>query len=447
MTMRHVAVLNWRDGSHPRAGGAELYCEQLARHLVRQGVAVTYLTARVRGRPAAEERDGFRIVRRGGTLTVYVAVLLWLWRHRARIDGVVDSQNGIPFFSPLAVGRRVPVVLLIHHVHQRQFAEYFGRPMRWIGRWLEKSATGWVYGRRPIVTVSPSSRDAIRRQLRLKGDIFVVPCGMDRPDGPRAGRRAPRPRIVCVSRMVPHKRLDVVLEAVAKARTVVTDLELHLVGDGPELGAVRAHAERLGLGAAVVVHGRVGDAERTAILRTAWLTVSASAGEGWGLSLLEAAALGVPAVAVRVDDESRLAGAVVGLIERLRAEPEAQQWAARARAWSAQFTWWRTAGRVRFVLDAEARRLARRRPERRAAGDVVTVVELTGAARPDIVDVRARCRHTDVWSARGDAIVGLIHGADEIDALTVLQRAGLRPGERLRVRLRVGRPHDLLECA
>ncbi|MEU0556544.1 glycosyltransferase family 4 protein [Dactylosporangium sp. NPDC006015] len=463
MTVQHVAVLNWRDRSHPRAGGAELYCEQVAQHLVRQGVKVTYLTARVSGRPAVEERHGFRIVRMGGTFTVYLAVLVWLWRHRKHIDGVVDSQNGIPFFAPLAVGRRVPVVLLIHHVHQRQFAEYFGWPMRWIGRWLEKTATGLVYGHRAIVTVSPSSRNAIRRELGLKGKVFIVPCGMDRPVVPDIGRRAAQPRIVCVSRLVPHKRMDLVLEAFAKARTVVGELELHLVGDGPELDGVRAYVKRLGLEPSVVIYGRVTDAERTAILQTAWITVSASTGEGWGLSILEAAALGVPAVALRVagvqdavldgrtgvliDDESQLADAIVGLIERLGRSSEAVAWASRACAWSAQFTWERTAGRIRLVLAAEAARLALRRADHRAGGDVVTVVELSGAALPDAEDLRMRCRHTDTWLARGDRIVGLIHGADEVDALTVLQRAGVQPSEQVCVRLRVGRPHDLLEYA
>ncbi|WP_432826336.1 glycosyltransferase family 4 protein [Dactylosporangium sp. CA-092794] len=463
MTVQHIAVLNWRDRSHARAGGAELYCEQIAQHLVRQGAAVTYLTARIPGRAAVEERNGYRIIRMGGTFTVYLAVLVWLWRNRKHVDGVVDSQNGIPFFSPLAVGWRVPVVLLIHHVHRRQFAEYFGWPMRWIGRWLEKNATGYVYGRRAIVTVSPSSRDAIRRELRLTGDVFVVPCGMDGPDGPDVGRRAARPRIVCVSRLVPHKRMDLLLEAVAKARTVLTDLELSLVGDGPELDSVRAHIKRLGLDDSVLVHGRVTDAQRSAILGTAWITVSASAGEGWGLSILEAAALGVPAVALRVpgvqdavrdgrtgvlvDDESQLADAIVALIERLSDVSEAKAWAARAQAWSARFTWDRTARRIRLVLEAEATRLALRGPDHRSAGDVVTVVELTGAALPSADELRMRSRRTDTWSVRGDKIVGLIHGADEIDVLTLLQRAGVRPGDHVRVSVRVGRPHDLLEYA
>jgi glycosyltransferase involved in cell wall biosynthesis len=399
----------------------------------------------------------------GGTFTVYIAVLVWLWRHCGEIDGVIDSQNGIPFFAPLVVRRRFPVVLLIHHVHQRQFDAYFSWPMRSIGRWLEKSATGFVYGRRSIVTVSPSSRDAIRRELGLKGNVYIAPCGMDRPGMPDVARRAPAPRIVCVSRLVPHKRFDLVLEAVAKARTVLTDLELHLVGDGPEAGLLREHVKRLALDGTVVIHGRVTDAERTGLLETAWMTVSASAGEGWGLSIVEAAALGVPVVALNVpgvrdvvrhgetgllvDDEAHLADAIVSMVERLADQTVARQWATRARRWATRFTWERTASRIRIVLEAEEARLALPAHDRRASCDVVTVVELTATPLADVNALRMGSRRTDIWSVRGDTIVGLLAGADEIDVLMVLRRLGLPPGDLVGVRLRVGRPHDLLVCA
>lgn len=459
MIIRHIVVLNWRDRSHPCAGGAELYCERVARELACQGMAVTYLTARVPGYPDTEARDGFRILRMGGTFTVYLAVLVWLWRHRAEIDGVIDSQNGIPFFSPLAVGRWVPVVLLIHHVHQRQFAEYFGWPLRSVGRWLERTGTALVYGRRSIATVSPSSRNAIRRELRLRGNIFIAACGVDLPGQRSPGARAPRPRIVCVARLVPHKRIHLLLEAVAEARTRVTGLELHLVGDGPERGVLSEAVERLGLAECVIVHGRVTDAERTALLETAWITVSTSAGEGWGLSVIEAAALGVPVAALRVpgiqdavrdgqtgllvNDEGHLAGAVVELLGRVADETEAARWALRARSWAAEFRWEPTARQLRRILEAEGARLALPRTDRRTAADVVTLVVLP-ATPIDIRRLRNGTRRTDSWSVRGNKIVGLLHGADEIDALAVLHRVGVAPSREVTVRLRVGRPQDLL---
>ena len=458
----HIAVLNWRDRSHPRAGGAELYCERVSAELAEEGLAVTYLTARVSGAPRVEERDGFRVIRMGGTLTVYFAVLLWLWRHRREIDGVLDSQNGIPFFSPLALGRRVPVVLLIHHVHQQQFRQYFSWPIGQIGGWLEKSVTKWIYGRRSIVTVSPSSRNAIRRELQLEGNVFVTPCGTDMPEPGPAVARAERPRLVCVTRLVAHKRVHLVLDAVAAAREKVPDLQLHLVGDGPERAALTEQIDRLGLTGCVTVHGRVDDARRTALLRTAWMTVCASAGEGWGLSVVEASALGVPVIALRVPglqdavqdgrtgvlvkDAADLAGAITAMALRLADEQEAARWAARSRSWAAEFNWWRTAQQIRLVIEAEGARLALNSTNRRTACDVATLVELSGKV-PTVEFLRSGTRRTDHWSLRAGKIVGLLHNADEIDALRVLDRLGVVSGDGTAITVRVVRHHELLRYA
>ena len=90
---------------------------------------------------------------------------------------VVDCQNGIPFFSPLFAGTDVPVVQVIHHVHQDQFATRFPAPVAALGRFLEGPATRRVYGPRAVVAVSPSTRQELRRRLRFRGPIFVVPNG------------------------------------------------------------------------------------------------------------------------------------------------------------------------------------------------------------------------------------------------------------------------------
>ena len=126
---RHKSLLvitNWRDTKHPDAGGAEVVCERLARIVRRDGGRKSYCWRRQwRGRVARRGDDGFWIIRRGGRFTVYPWALFWLLLHRKQIIGVVDSQNGIPFFTPLAVGSKTPVLLLLHHVHQDQFSLYF----------------------------------------------------------------------------------------------------------------------------------------------------------------------------------------------------------------------------------------------------------------------------------------------------------------------------------
>jgi hypothetical protein len=116
---RRIAIVNWRDPWHPEAGGAEVYAFEMAQGLTRRGARVCYLTARAPGQARSERRDGIDIVRIGGRLSVYPAVLAWLLLRRWTFDAVLDCQNGIPFFTPWVLPRRVPVLCVMHHVHGR----------------------------------------------------------------------------------------------------------------------------------------------------------------------------------------------------------------------------------------------------------------------------------------------------------------------------------------
>ena len=162
-----IAVLNWRDRRHRAAGGAELYCERVARELAAAGHE-----ALAAGRP--REAAGYAVRRLGGWASVYPLALLWLARHRDEVDAVLDSANGVPFFTPLVAGER-PVVLLVHHVHQYLFARALHPLAARLARWLEGPATRAVYARRTVVVPSPSARTAVRRKLRLRGRVRVVP--------------------------------------------------------------------------------------------------------------------------------------------------------------------------------------------------------------------------------------------------------------------------------
>lgn len=162
---KHVLVLNWRDIKHSQAGGAEQYMHEISRRWVNSGVRVTWFTGRDTGQSAEETIDGIRILRGGGALSIYGQAALRLLRTNGQFDAVVDCQNGIPFFSPLFLrGGDIPIVQLVHHVHQEQFRTRFSPPpMAAVGRFLESSGAKTVYGQRAIVAVSPSTRMELRK--------------------------------------------------------------------------------------------------------------------------------------------------------------------------------------------------------------------------------------------------------------------------------------------
>jgi glycosyltransferase involved in cell wall biosynthesis len=292
-----IAVLNWRDPGHPEAGGAEEYAWRVAGHLRKAGARVTFVTARAPGQPAAETVDGIAVVRGGGRWTVYPRVLAWLARHRRRIDLVLDCQNGIPFFAPLAVRRHTPVVLVMHHVHDAQFGVHFPAPVAAFGRWLEGPAARRVYRRGVATAVSPSTVRAMRERLRWTGPVYVVPNGLD--PVPALGPRAAEPTLVYLGRLVAHKRVDRLVAAVAELARRRPGLRLHVVGRGPAEPAVRAAADRAG--PAVTVHGYVEEPVKWRLLGASWLHVTLSDGEGWGIAVAEAASAGLPTLCRDVD--------------------------------------------------------------------------------------------------------------------------------------------------
>ncbi len=98
------------------------------------------------------------------------------------------------------------------------------------------------------------------------------------------------------------KRFHVLLDALATCRERHPQLQAVIVGEGYE----REHLERvrreLGADDWVSLPGSVSDAELLDLYRRAWVVASASAHEGWGMTLTEAAACGTPAVATRIPD-------------------------------------------------------------------------------------------------------------------------------------------------
>lgn len=372
----HLAILNWRDPWQQAAGGAETFAYEAARGFAERGDTVDFLTSREPGQPRRETRDGIRWLRRGGRWSVYPAVLAHLIRARLSghaYDFVIDCQNGIPFFSPLAVSRRrTGVAIVVHHVHDAQFATHFNRPMAAAGRWLEGPAARRVYRHSPAVAVSQSTAAAMRDRLRWSGPIEVVHNGvtvaregfqaLSLPPALTLGKAPEAPpavRLVAVGRLVRHKRLERVARLVDEVIETWPGIEVHVVGRGPDERRLREAVAGLEHADRVHLHGHLPEAAKNRLLETARLHLSASQGEGWGLSVLEAAALGVPTVAYDVDglrdairdgvtgwlvaNGATLAETVSGALKEMDADPErAAGVRAACVAWAGEFDWAQT---------------------------------------------------------------------------------------------------------
>ncbi|HEX2313089.1 MAG TPA: glycosyltransferase family 4 protein [Thermomonospora sp.] len=364
---RRLAIVNWRDPWHPAAGGAERYAWELARRLAADGMRVRYVTARASGQSRRDRAEGVEVIRLGGTFTVYPLVLLWMLVRRRSFDAVIDCQNGIPFFTPWVLPRRVRVFCVIHHVHEEQFALYFPAWLAWVGRLLEGPVARWTYRRHGCVVVSPSTRRLVRERLRWKGPAYLVPNGLTMPAAPVVPAEGlGDPALVCVSRLVPHKRVERLVDLAEALRVRFPGLRVHVVGDGPSAAPLARLVARRGLGEVITLHGFVAEERKAALVAGADLHLSTSRGEGWGLSVIEAASVGVPTVAYDVDglrdsvrdgdtgwlvrDGEDLADVVERALKELADPGRRAEVAAACRGWAAEFDWARTAARMADLL-------------------------------------------------------------------------------------------------
>jgi glycosyltransferase involved in cell wall biosynthesis len=370
--LRAVLLLCWRDTGHPQGGGSEAYLQRIGAQLAASGVAVTLRTARYAGAPRREVVDGVWISRAGGHYSVYIWALLAMAGARiglgplrgARPDVVVDTQNGLPFMARLVYGRRVAV--LVHHCHREQWpvaGPFLGRLGWFVESWLSPR----VNRRNQYVTVSlPSARDLVALGVR-NARIAVVRNGLDEaPEQTLAGPRGAAPRVVVLSRLVPHKQIEDALDAVAALRPRIPGVHLDIVGDGWWRERLVEHVQRLGIADAVTFHGHVDDVTKHHVLQSSWVQVLPSRKEGWGLAVVEAAQHGVPTVGYRssgglcdsivdgvtgllVDSRAEL----VDRLEELLRDPLLRdELGTKARARSGEFSWAQSADAMRCVLDA-----------------------------------------------------------------------------------------------
>lgn len=152
-----------------------------------------------------------------------------------------------------------------------------------------------------VVTVSEANARYIVKTFGVPAvHIHVIPCGVDTKRFRPRGKQLKPPHIVCVARLKPVKNLGLLLEACAGLQARGVEFRCVLVGDGPCRNELEAARVRLGLGQVLELVGAAEQAEVLVWWQQAAVAVLTSENEGMPVSLIEAAACGVPAVATAV---------------------------------------------------------------------------------------------------------------------------------------------------
>jgi glycosyltransferase involved in cell wall biosynthesis len=360
----HILVLADRDWKHHDTGGngANLWA-QISRW-VEYGNRVTVVAGQYPGGLDVEHFGPRLVVHRMGTrVTVFPRAMLAVLRGIGRdADVVVEVINGITFLTPLWL--RKPRVAMLHHVHRELFLEEYPRTGEMLFRLLERYPLRLLYRRTPFLTISHSAREDLVREGIPRENVTVEYLGVDQ-DQFRRVEKAPEPRLVFVGRLKAYKRVEVLFDVLEAVPGTVLDV----VGDGDHRPDLEAEVERRGLRDRVVMHGYVDGDRKAQLYGRAWVNLTASASEGWSLTVMEAALCGTPSAALAVGglwesvidgetgflarDTPELAARVRELVER----PELRdRFGDAAERRARTFTWDRSAKAFLEVLERAAGR-------------------------------------------------------------------------------------------
>jgi glycosyltransferase involved in cell wall biosynthesis len=236
--------------------------------------------------------DGVHIIRGGGKGSSIIKAMQWC-RRQAPFDLVIDQHHGIPWYAPLWSGTNC--VAYIHEVLGPIWNSFYSWPISSIGRWQERW-THWLYRKIPFWTPSESTRTVLLRHgVR---SVTVIPNGFDGTPLPELAPKSLQSplRLITVSRLAPNKRVDHVIRAAGNLVARGVETRLTVVGTGETEKSLRQLAADLNLQDRVTFTGWMLEAKKNEELEKAHFLVHTSVREGWGLNVIEANAVGTPAI-------------------------------------------------------------------------------------------------------------------------------------------------------
>jgi glycosyltransferase involved in cell wall biosynthesis len=350
-----ILLVNWQDIENPHAGGAEIHLFELFSRLAARGHSVRLVCSGWPGGPPRATVRGIEVERHGGRHSFALGGRPAVRRALAafRPDVVVEDINKLPLFLARLADR--PFCVVVPHLFGTTAFEEAPWPMA-ATVWLAERGIPRAYHRAGFHAISESTRDDLVARGVAAERIVVIHPGVDAVRyAPLAGLdRSPQPSFLYVGRLRRYKGVQYAIEAVAEARRQRGDITLAIAGSGDDRPRLEALARRLGVAEAVRFLGFVPEDEKLRLLRTSWANLFPSPKEGWGITVIEAAACGTPSLAsdspglrdsVRHGQTGHLVphGNVAALAERLLAYAADPALVARlgaaARGWAEQLSW------------------------------------------------------------------------------------------------------------
>jgi glycosyltransferase involved in cell wall biosynthesis len=376
---RRSVVAMVTDAIYPyHRGGKEIRYHELARRLAERADVHVYTMHWWKGpRERTEDAVTFHAIsrliglytknRRSVSEAIFFAIACFRLL-KSKFD-VLEADH-MPYFQIIvlrivATLKRKPLVVTWHEVWGRSYWRQYLGPAG-IMAWLVESLAMRLPDH--IIAASPQTAERIRALGVYRGPITDAPNGIDLETIRSTYPDEAATDLVVVGRLMAHKRVDMLLDAVALLHADGVPVTCRVIGDGPERLALHGHAHALGIDHAIDFRHDIGEQKDLyAHMKAARVFVFPSAREGFGIALLEALACGLPVVTTSAPDNlakhiasrsSRSticdpsAPSIAAAVKHMLAQGGARSGddAGIGESWLAEYSWETAADRVAEVL-------------------------------------------------------------------------------------------------
>lgn len=289
---KRILIFNWWDIKNPKAGGAEVHLNEIFSRLAQEGYKVTLLCSSFPGAKKEETINGVTVIRKCPFWLINIVSIFYYLKNHRKYDMVIDYTNKIPYLTPLYV-RKKKCLAIAHHVFGKIWEEelgFWGRFFEFLERIVYK-----LYRKRNFIAVSKSTRDELVEIGARPEKIKIIYSGLSCPI--QSGVKSKTPLIVYLGRLKKYKRIDWILKVAPKIIDSVPEARFLIIGSGSDEERLKKMAKELKLDNYLSFTGFISEKQKLQYLRKAWLHIQPSIKEGWGFTVIEAAACGTPTIA------------------------------------------------------------------------------------------------------------------------------------------------------
>jgi len=241
-----------------------------------------------------------RSIKQGVFFALHCLKLLW---HDFDIVEVDHMPHLVLFTTKIvSILKRKPMIAVWHEVWGKEYWQKYLGKVGLIAYWIEKIS---VFLPDKIISVSDHTTAKLEKMLGRKKGVFTIPNGLEFASIKNISPAEKKSDLIFVGRLLSHKNVDVLLQAVSIIKETKPDISLFVVGDGPEKENLVKLAQELKIENNVSFFGFLEDHNDVlGLMRSSRVFISPSIREGFGITAIEANACGLPVITTDHEDNA-----------------------------------------------------------------------------------------------------------------------------------------------